>query len=271
MILLGKSLTAILRGSGGASTFAALTDKATADMPAINTPLATALDTKEATSNKKTDVDANKTSNTFFPTVKAVFDWVSGLFVKGAASSTDEALVRWDGTTGKLLQNSEVVIGDDGGIVQNSPSVAHGMTLIAPTTSYLQALPITAAGGGGQVFGLSGSDTVALRLYGIGTDCITNPAVQFLVGKKNSNSWQPLAASNKLLEITNYTTVLTTTLGNGDTGFGATPTAKLDVNGTSRFRGDATFNGQIIDNVGSSGADGQVLKKVGGLVIWANP
>lgn len=64
-------------GGGGSTTFDGLSDKATADIPAINTPLSTALDAKEATSNKKTDVDANKTSDTFFPTVKAVFDWVS--------------------------------------------------------------------------------------------------------------------------------------------------------------------------------------------------
>ena len=54
-------------------------------------------------------------------------------------------------------------------------------------------------------------------------------------------------------------------------GLGGTPTAKLDINGTSRFRDSVTLNGQIIDNVGSSGVDGQVLKKVGGQVIWSNP
>ena len=57
----------------------------------------------------------------------------------------------------------------------------------------------------------------------------------------------------------------------GNVGIGTTsPTAKLDVNGKSRFRGDATFNGQIIDNVGSSGLDGQMLKKVGGLALWSD-
>ena len=256
---------------GGSTTFVGLSDKATADIPAINTPLATALDAKEATSNKKTDVDANKTSNTFFPSVKAVFDWVSGLFVTGAVSSTDNAIARFDGTTGRFVQNSGVIVADNGSVAQSSPSVAHGMTLVAPTTTYLQAGLVNATNGGGQFLGLSGGDTVALRLHGIGTDCVANPAVELLVGKKILNAWQPLAASNKVLEINNYSTVLTTMLGNGDTGFGATPTAKVDVNGTSRFRSGATFNGQIIDNVGSSGADGNVLKKVGGLVIWANP
>ena len=34
--------------------------------------------------------------------------------VVGPASSTDNAVVRFDSTTGKLLQNSAVTIGDDG-------------------------------------------------------------------------------------------------------------------------------------------------------------
>lgn len=38
--------------------------------------------TAEDTANKKTDVDGNKTSNTYFPSVKAVYDWATGLFVK---------------------------------------------------------------------------------------------------------------------------------------------------------------------------------------------
>lgn len=36
------------------------------------------LDTKEDVSNKKTDIEANKTSDNFFPTIKAVYDWVVG-------------------------------------------------------------------------------------------------------------------------------------------------------------------------------------------------
>ena len=49
-------------GSGGSTTFDGLTDKATVDLPVVNTPLANALSAKEDTTNKKTDVDANKRS-----------------------------------------------------------------------------------------------------------------------------------------------------------------------------------------------------------------
>lgn len=37
--------------------------------------------------------------------------------VKGAASATDNAIARYDGTTGKLIQNSAPTIGDDGEII----------------------------------------------------------------------------------------------------------------------------------------------------------
>ena len=71
-------------------------------------------DQGEPSSNKKTDVDANKTSDVFFPTVKAVFDWATSLFVKGATSSTDNAVARFDGITGKLVQNSALTVDDTG-------------------------------------------------------------------------------------------------------------------------------------------------------------
>ena len=106
-----------------------------------------------------------------------------------------------------------------------------------------------------------------------------------------SGTWE-LAASEKSTGIGTLVTLFrlftaklgliqinaTKTLNKGinltDTGLGVdtnAPTATIDVNGTSRFRNTATFNDQIIDNVGSSGLDGQVLKKVGGLVLWSNP
>ncbi len=37
--------------------------------------------------------------------------------VVGPASSTDNAIARWDSTTGKLLQNSSATVGDDGSII----------------------------------------------------------------------------------------------------------------------------------------------------------
>ena len=226
-------------GGGGSSTFAGLSDKATADIPVINTPLATALSEKEAAANKKTDVDANKTSNTFFPTVKAVFDWVSGLFVKGAVSSTDNALVRWDGTTGKLIQGSTTTLADDGTLyVQKLTTVGAGTTFKPYTLSPYY-----------PVFNGSGADVQLMLQRGtnraVGMGASSTGALQFLTFGDSL----PLSAE----------VILSVTVD------GLTTCLSLMVTGNT------TLSGQLIDNVGSSGTEGQVLKKVGGLVLWSNP
>jgi hypothetical protein len=47
---------------------------------------------------------------------KGYVDTVAATKATGAASSTDNALVRFDGTTGKVLQNCTVIVGDDGSV-----------------------------------------------------------------------------------------------------------------------------------------------------------
>ena len=263
-------------GGGGSTTFAGLSDKATADIPAINTPTATALNARELLSNKKTDVDANKTSDTFFPSVKAVFDWVSGLFVKGAASSTDNAIARFDGTAGKLVQNSTLTIADNGSLLANT-SGAGAIFRISST------LPIVGDGQADQFGIIAGS---AGGNYGTllslnQNDSTKSVAVVLRKGNGSSNGFQFTYGSSSVqndkaylmnrFNGVNYNTVVLDS-ATRNVGIGAeNPTARLDVNGTFRSSGNATFNGQIIDNAGSSGTDGQVLKKVGGKVIWSNP
>ena len=218
-------------------------------------------DQGEPSSNKKTDVDANKSSDVFFPTVKAVFDWVSGLFAKGAASSTDNAIARFDGATGKVLQNSNVTITDAGnvGIGTISPSQKLDVVGHIQISNNLGSLFFRKSDlSGGASIGIAGDGT---SFQVSGTGMIPIPSDTLPLGS-NLNRWSAIRIGTG----TSYI------IGNVGIGSGATsPTAKLDVDGTSRFRNNATFNGQIIDNAGSSGTDGQVLKKVGGLVIWANP
>lgn len=135
--------------------------------------LPTDLNTIELNVNKKTDIASNKTSNTFFPSIKAVFDWVSGLFVKGDASSTDNAIARFDGATGRQLQNSVVTIGDTGVIAVN------GVTTVQPTlingvagTISIGSTNTTSTGVGNQSYGAdaglsqtSGSYCIAQGAY----------------------------------------------------------------------------------------------------------
>ena len=54
--------------------------------------------------------------------------------VTGAASSTDNAITRFDGTTGKIIQNSTVTLDDTGNIV-NTNSVQFDITPIVPTAT----------------------------------------------------------------------------------------------------------------------------------------
>ncbi len=44
-----------------------------------------------------------------------------------------------------------------------------------------------------------------------------------------------------------------------------------DTNITGTYLRNPRIIGTLVDSVGSSGTDGQVLKKVGGQVVWANP
>jgi len=73
----------------------------------------------ENLANKKTDVEANKTSDTFYPSIKSIVDWVTSFFLKG--SGTVNYLPKF-GVGGKVVGNS--IIFDNGtsvGIGTNSP------------------------------------------------------------------------------------------------------------------------------------------------------
>lgn len=49
-----------------------------------------------------------------------------GSGVDGPGSSTDNAIARWDGTTGETIQNSVVIVGDTGALTGISTIVASG-------------------------------------------------------------------------------------------------------------------------------------------------
>ncbi len=68
--------------------------------------------------------------------------------IVGPISSTDNAVVRWDGTTGETTQNSTVIVSDAGAM--------SGITTIT-TTSFVDAASFKVAGAAG----VSGSFTTA--------------------------------------------------------------------------------------------------------------
>lgn len=80
--------------------------------------------------------------------------------VAGAASSTDNAIARFDGTTGKIIQNSGVTISDTGDIT--FPGVLYG------TGSLMDVKAKDVTSGHGGYFRFVGGDTTDVAGYGGG-------------------------------------------------------------------------------------------------------
>lgn len=83
------------------------------------------LDGTDATGTNTISIDAtdasydNGASGLAATEVQAAIDELSAEKVDGPASATDEAIARYDGTTGKLIQNSSITI-DDSGIMNGA-------------------------------------------------------------------------------------------------------------------------------------------------------
>ena len=97
--------------------------------------------------------------------------------VGGPASSTDNAITRFDGTTGKLVQNSDATI-DDNGRLSLTDTAGNGHILSAAGTSAQVVIGRKTAS---QGFGFIGADsTDAFKLYSGGTGSDT-PALGSLI------------------------------------------------------------------------------------------
>ena len=210
--------------------------------------------------------------------------------VVGAASSTDNAIARFDGVTGKLVQNSSITIDDSGGVEFGSGASIISNGTVVGTAKQLNIGCNTTHTPEIVLRGNSASEDLLpsmrldyrqapmvgdkLAFFGRGGFVLPHTSTVYLGSIVNGVT---AAASYNLGILLSSTARSRYELAMFDAEnarlgiLTSTPTDTLDVNGTSRFRGAAKFNGQIIDNVGSAGTDGQVLKKVGGLVIWANP
>lgn len=99
--------------------------------------------------------------------------------VVGPASSTDNAIARWDSTTGKLLQNSAAFVDDNGNVY--APNLAPGLVSIA-TAAATTTLTITSKGV--QVFTGVTTQTVVLPVV------TTLPQIgfQFLIVNNSSGT-----------------------------------------------------------------------------------
>lgn len=266
--------------------------------------------------------------------------------VVGAASSTDNAIARFDGATGKLLQNSALTIGDtgkfelDGRIssayinLQSEEFLDTGMIgglfdRCETTNSHIFGSLTTSVSSGTLANGSSVVDGNA-GTYAIITD-VSAPTTMTIVIDMLSNvpnysraMWMPFVSFRGVN--TNYfRDIMVSVSTNGSTWYTGTPWQISGFGAASSRQYPYWFGGehyptplaawryvkfelsnplntttiyisqvgmrhvnapylsrnvvltklkiysQIIDNAGSSGTDGQVLKKVGGLVLWANP
>jgi len=148
------------------------------------------------------DYSANYTTRSLVD--KAYVDaQVSGLgdFV-GPASSTDNAILRFDGTTGKLGQNSVVTIADTTGVIAGTQGItlsgttsgttslvataAAGTTIstLPATTTTLAGLAVTQTFTLGNTFSLSGGTGSAITISGAGST--TNAGLIF---SGSTNQW----------------------------------------------------------------------------------
>jgi len=208
---------------------------------------------KENTSNKKIDVETNKTSDTFFPSIKSIVDWVTNWFVKG--SGTQNYLPKF-GVGGKVVGNSQIFDnGTNMGVKTANPlgvfdisdgniTMCIGADLSANTRTN-NAIKVARIG----IPHYNNSEE--LMIYASAVCADTYSAVNFGGGS---------GVLNAVTFISFYTAENTTTLSgtermriiaNGNVGFGIpTPTEKLHTVGNGKFTGSV----QVGDNITAASA-----------------
>ena len=98
-------------------------------------------------------------------------------------------------------------------------NVAHGITSIAPTTSYGAFFYTSAADGGLNLYGLSDTNATGLTITGVigSTDPTDSLGAVFLRGsKKNGTGHQALSAAETVIDFYNYTSSIGRVYGNGE-------------------------------------------------------
>ena len=205
------------------------------------------------------------------PSQNAVFDALAGK-IAGPVSSTDNAVARFDGTTGKLVQNSSVLINDSGnvGIGTTNPtgllhvyngqvqleSADHGQTTITDATAALKVGPLhTRAGTIGEYIG----GIAFNQLLNYSGTTTYNASNHGWIGLRTEST----AAGSELAALA-FATKGTTGIGDlptermtitsgGNVGIGTTsPASTLDVSGI--VRADRLSRAYVAQNIwGDSG------------------
>jgi len=177
--------------------------------------------------------------------------------VVGPAMATDDAIVRFDLTTGKLLQNSSVTISDMNDITTPGDVAVNGgdITTTATTFNLINSTATTV--------NIAGGATTAVTLGGNGgTITIANPTVTLSNSSTlNVNGANPTIAGSSNGTLTLFNTSLTTV-----NAFGAATTIQIGANtGTTAIKNSLTVDGNT--TLGNTNGDsitftGQVTSNI---------
>ena len=146
--------------------------------------------------------------------------------VVGAASSTDNALVRFDGTTGKVIQNSTATLDDSGNLdVTSAKADYYDLDTAASAPAYAQGRTFWDAGNGtqstylnGDVTLQNGQEIVTLVYNGTGST-ITNGSVVAVAGAQGQRPSVVLADADTESTSASTLGIATQDIPNGTEGF----------------------------------------------------
>ena len=185
--------------------------------------------------------------------------------VVGPASATDNALVRFDTTTGKLVQNSVGILSDTGAISGLTDVAASGAVTLSGGTAngvtYLNGSKVLTSGsaltfdGTNLGFGGNLNSTLTSEFY------LQSPNAQNFIGINQTSAYVRVAASNQVvLNLSN--TAATFSLGGTEgmrltsTGLGigtSSPSAKLHIVSTTLPQLRIEFNSSYYTTISNNG------------------
>lgn len=187
-------------------------------------------------------------------------------YVDGPGSSTDNAIVRWDGDTGRLIQDSNVIIDDSDNVYGALSITANeyvGVGAAVPTAGQLR-LSYTSSGAGLWTTLIAGTDIRYIGLEGDG---------QIAIGDNlGTTSIRNIAANNIYFNIG-----ATTTCEVGSGHFSVNSGAQLRLRNAANTQYIALRAPSLISNSSyilpmTDGSSGQMLSTNGsGTLSWTTP
>ena len=189
---------------------------------------------------------ANGTTNGYLTSTDwTTFSTISSGGVVGPASATDNAITRFDGTTGKLVQNSTVTLDDNGNIINANSLGLDTTPATVPTTVGTMSwddgdgVPIVALKGGNVNLQV-GTQELA-RVYNDSGTTLTKGQAVYISGAQGNRVAVRLARAN--VEATSFGTIglVAETMTSGAEGFIIVSGALYKLNTTGLVAGATVY------------------------------